>query len=378
MGTGAFLYKQNRKFKVAEQYKYRIRIALEIIRLRTLGSAGSSSGLDTCSGSITSGRVNNQLAVLTRGFMTFVSSVRKFGNSVRKAVKKTFFKVSKMTGRAGSYGVGSEGRGRAGNRRGADPQELSRQVSSLAIDTPDEPAIGRLAHFSGRGMVMRGAPQTGQRSPTPSSATSESGRDVHLISNHFELRWVGGKEGPKKDGESFTVHQYHITFEPEDLPQHIRRKVLNLGLDQETNGPFVYDGGALLFSTDMVECGMILESVPESDNHYKAIIAYTKAVPLDHPIYLQIYNLVVRKCLFGMGLDEIGKSYFDSAAVIDHANLKIKLWPGTPRHKSTDASFFSEFRYLIIIFFIYRLFNSSQAVPDGSFALRGSNTQGNS
>ncbi|CAL8085757.1 unnamed protein product [Orchesella dallaii] len=263
--------------------------------------------------------------------MTFVSSVKKFGNSVRKAVKKTFFKVSKMTGRAGSYGVGSEGRGRDGNRRGVDPQELSRQVSSLAIDTPDEPAIGRLAYFSGRGMGMRGAPQRGQRSPTPSSGTSgtsQSEREIHLISNHFELRWVGGKEGPKKDGESFTVHQYHITFEPEDLPQHIRRKVLNLGLDQETNGPFVYDGGALLFSTDMVECGMILESVPESDNHYKATIAYTKAVPLDHPIYLQIYNLVVRKCLFGMGLDEIGKSYFDSAAVIDHPNLKIKLWPG--------------------------------------------------
>ncbi|ODM91519.1 Piwi-like protein 1, partial [Orchesella cincta] len=217
-------------------------------------------------------------------YMTLVSSARRLGNSVRKAFRSAIHRVSKMTGRGGDY---RPQRGHLPNPVEADPDVLALRMASLGTGPQREEAPEQ--------REARGSPQYSAKLPP-------TGREIHLISNHFELRWVG-KSPAGEDG--FLVHQYFIQFQPDPT--------------------FIF--GSEIFTVKRLET-QTLESRPDSPVKWRADLTYTKAVPKDNPVYMQIYNLVVRKCLFGMGLDEIGRSYFDTAAVIDHPNLKIQLWPG--------------------------------------------------
>jgi len=43
---------------------------------------------------------------------------------------------------------------------------------------------------------------------------------------------------------------------------------------------------------------------------------------------LQFYNIVVRKCLESLKLEEMGRHFFDKSAAIVLPELRLELWPG--------------------------------------------------
>jgi aubergine-like protein len=48
----------------------------------------------------------------------------------------------------------------------------------------------------------------------------------------------------------------------------------------------------------------------------------------EEDIYFQFYNLIVRKCLFGMELEQMGRNFFDRHAAINIPSHRLTLWPG--------------------------------------------------
>src|SRR5665811_76278 len=74
---------------------------------------------------------------------------------------------------------------------------------------------------------------------------------------------------------------------------------------------------------------MELTSIRDTDQ--KPIVIAVRLVaelaPTD-PMYIQIYNIIIRKCLELMGLEEIGRHYFDRHKAINIAAHRLELWPG--------------------------------------------------
>jgi aubergine-like protein len=86
---------------------------------------------------------------------------------------------------------------------------------------------------------------------------------------------------------------------------------------------------------------MTLCSARETDN---AMIEITirlvaELAPTD-VMYLQFYNIIVRKCLEAMDLEELGRNYYDRHQAIRIDAHRLELWPGyktTMRNHENDV-----------------------------------------
>jgi aubergine-like protein len=55
---------------------------------------------------------------------------------------------------------------------------------------------------------------------------------------------------------------------------------------------------------------------------------------------LHFYNIVVRKCLESLKLEEMGRHFFDRMAAVKLPNLRLELWPGfvtSMRHHENEV-----------------------------------------
>jgi aubergine-like protein len=50
-------------------------------------------------------------------------------------------------------------------------------------------------------------------------------------------------------------------------------------------------------------------------------------MPTD-PVYLQFYNIMLRKCMSLLSLEELGRNYYDRHKKISIPEGKMELWPG--------------------------------------------------
>jgi aubergine-like protein len=74
---------------------------------------------------------------------------------------------------------------------------------------------------------------------------------------------------------------------------------------------------------------LVLYSERKSDGEKVEVrIRCVGRVEPEDAIYMQFYNLVVRKCLYGMKLEEMGRNFFDRHAAIDIPSHRLTLWPG--------------------------------------------------
>jgi len=144
----------------------------------------------------------------------------------------------------------------------------------------------------------------------------KNGQFIKLLSNYFML----------KKGCNWSLSQYRVDFSVEVDSTRFRKKLIRDV--KEAIGAYVFDG-TMLYTHKALETPLELEAIDNIKNE-KIIVSIkfvSKLIPGDH-MYMQFYNIILRKCLFGMKLEEIGRHFYDPLAAIKNGQFGLELWPG--------------------------------------------------
>ncbi|XP_073981992.1 piwi-like protein Siwi isoform X3 [Rhodnius prolixus] len=149
------------------------------------------------------------------------------------------------------------------------------------------------------------------------SKQGTAGIPVTLSANYFKL----------VNHTDWALYQYRVDFSPEE-DRTVKRKAL-LRIHKDVLGGYIFDGTVLFVSHRLNPEPMELYSKRDSDEE-KIRITVKKAGDLvmgDHH-YIQLFNILMRKCLSNLQLQMVGRNYFDASARVEVKEYKMELWPG--------------------------------------------------
>uniref|UniRef100_A0A8C5I209 Piwi-like protein 1 n=1 Tax=Gouania willdenowi TaxID=441366 RepID=A0A8C5I209_GOUWI len=141
-----------------------------------------------------------------------------------------------------------------------------------------------------------------------------SGKPISLSSNFFRLlscpQWV--------------LYQYHIKFEP-PMESRRLRSALIYQHEQTLGKAKIFDGGMLFLP---IRLETILHSETRNKEAVKITVTLTNELPPSSPVCIQFYNLILRKILKLLHLQQIGRNYYNPHDPLNIPQHKLKIWPG--------------------------------------------------
>uniref|UniRef100_A0A8C5I3P2 Piwi domain-containing protein n=1 Tax=Gouania willdenowi TaxID=441366 RepID=A0A8C5I3P2_GOUWI len=146
------------------------------------------------------------------------------------------------------------------------------------------------------------------------SKSGTSGKPISLSSNFFRLlscpQWV--------------LYQYHIKFEP-PMESRRLRSALIYQHEQTLGKAKIFDGGMLFLP---IRLETILHSETRNKEAVKITVTLTNELPPSSPVCIQFYNLILRKILKLLHLQQIGRNYYNPHDPLNIPQHKLKIWPG--------------------------------------------------
>lgn len=152
------------------------------------------------------------------------------------------------------------------------------------------------------------------------SKKGNTGDRIPLVTNYFTMKC-------KTD---WRLRHYTVEYAPNDEDRTwMRRKLLEQHSAQL--GANLFDGASLFTPARLMAPGgqLVLTSQREDDGKM-----FTLTVRLVQELYytdghfVQFFNILMRRCLQGLELQELGRNYFDPKACIKLNDWKLELWPG--------------------------------------------------
>ncbi|KAL2092497.1 hypothetical protein ACEWY4_012295 [Coilia grayii] len=251
-----------------------------------------------------------------------------------------------MTGRARA-----RSRGRA---RGQDTVAPGAQPSAAAAAA--EPPRHVMPPTEGE-LVGRGRQKT-----APSPATMEA---VGQISAGFQQVKIGERGGRRRDFHDTEVHtrqmmehvkdskcgtsgstielqanfvrllsrpewvlyQYHVDFNP---PMESRRlRVALIHQQEETLGPArSFDGAILFLPHRLPEAETVLVAETRHGERVQIKITLTNELLPSSPVCLQFYNIIFRRILRILNMQQIGRHHYNPDDPLDIHQHRLTIWPG--------------------------------------------------
>lgn len=167
---------------------------------------------------------------------------------------------------------------------------------------------------------------------------TQSRTPVDILTNRFKINIDGPKTDNQGEGavgrKEFAVHQYRIEFKDKDATVQMKKDALNAYQDGVFEDAYLFDGGSQLYCTKIfgptemqppTQEGANGQPTPKDDQKgSKLTLTYTKTLDQEDPIYFQIYDLIIKQCLYGIGLKPPGEIFYDSAAEIHLPKLKLR------------------------------------------------------
>jgi aubergine-like protein len=158
------------------------------------------------------------------------------------------------------------------------------------------------------------------RPPNRDVKTGQAGMAVDIVANYFAL----------KTRPEWRIYQYNVDFNP-DI-QSIRMKRSMLSKFQERIGPTnAFDGRILYLTKKLDDDPTELTATRDTDNSIVNItITRTADLPPTSPQLLPMFNVVFRRVLLKLGMQQIQRHYF-SPAEQERTKLpahKLEIWPG--------------------------------------------------
>ncbi|XP_063905421.1 piwi-like protein Siwi [Zophobas morio] len=144
-----------------------------------------------------------------------------------------------------------------------------------------------------------------------------SGNSINLLSNYFPLLQKG----------TWCLYQYRVDMAP-DIDHTGKRKGLVREATRELlRGGYIFDG-TVLYTPQRIHNDSVELFANDGQENIRITIRLVGDLARGDIHYLQVFNIIIRKCLALMGLQLIGRNYFMPDAKIVLSEHKIQLWPG--------------------------------------------------
>uniref|UniRef100_A0A3Q3GWI1 Piwi-like RNA-mediated gene silencing 1 n=1 Tax=Kryptolebias marmoratus TaxID=37003 RepID=A0A3Q3GWI1_KRYMA len=149
------------------------------------------------------------------------------------------------------------------------------------------------------------------------SKTGATGAVIKLSANFFRIlsrpQWV--------------LYQYHVDFKP---PMESRRLRSALFFQhEEVLGPARSFDGALLFLPQRLHNKeTILHSETRNGEKVQITVTLTNELPPTSPVCIQFYNIIFRRILRVLNMQQIGRNYYNPNDPLNISQHKLTIWPG--------------------------------------------------
>ncbi|XP_065166843.1 piwi-like protein Siwi [Atheta coriaria] len=226
-----------------------------------------------------------------------------------------------------------------GNR--GDPRDSVTTVSRVS-----GPGNGGDSGHSGRGGVRghRAIPETTLTTRMPDvTKQGHSGRKINIQTNYFRV----------EKRADWCIYQYRVDFAPEIDVTFTKKKLFYTGVASMELGSALFDGTVLYtpFRINPDPKEIVVDSLTNPDEKVRITIRMVGELHKSSYQYLQVYNLIMRKCMSHLKLQLIRRDYFDPANKIVVASLNLELWPGivtSIRQHETDVLMCAEIKHKIM------------------------------
>ncbi|XP_030629502.1 piwi-like protein 1 isoform X2 [Chanos chanos] len=241
------------------------------------------------------------------------------------------------------------GRARARSRSRARGQETG-QPSSWQAERPMQPVS--------EGEVMG----RGRQRTAPGPAISEA---VLQISAGFQQAKIGERGGRRRDFHDVGVHtrqlmehvkesktgmsgspielranfmrlisrpqwalyQYHVDFNPPMESRRLRSALLFQ--HEETLGSArTFDGALLFLPNRLRNIETVLFSETRQGEKVRITVTLTNELPPSSPVCVQFYNIIFRRILRMLNMQQIGRHYYNPDDPLNIPQHRLTIWPG--------------------------------------------------
>uniref|UniRef100_A0A8B9CLL1 Piwi like RNA-mediated gene silencing 1 n=1 Tax=Anser brachyrhynchus TaxID=132585 RepID=A0A8B9CLL1_9AVES len=208
----------------------------------------------------------------------------------------------------------SEEFGGRGRQRGPQsvPKPLGLQISAGFQELSLADRGGRRRDFHDLGVNTRQAIEHVRESKTGSS-----GIMIKLIANYFRLT-----SRPK-----WALYQYHIGYNPEMEARRLRSALL-FQHEELIGKTHAFDGSILFLPKKLGNKVTEVFSKTRNGEDVKITITLTNELPPSSPTCLQFYNIIFRRLLKMMNLQQIGRNYYNPNDPVSIPNHRLMVWPG--------------------------------------------------
>ncbi|XP_052739671.1 piwi-like protein Siwi [Bicyclus anynana] len=216
--------------------------------------------------------------------------------------------------------------GRASHRNPAAPHEhpgdvdIQAKLKTLSIDPVggaggDQGNQSRGSHRGG-GRVLSEMTILRTRPVTVTSKKGATGQPLNLMANYFTV----------KTTPQWSLYQYHVDITPEEDRTGIKKALMRI--HKNTFGGYLYDGTVLYTVKKLHPDPLELYSDRNDGERMRIMIKLTCQVSPGDYHYLQVFNILIRKCFSLLNLTLMGRDFFDANAKVDIPEYKLQIWPG--------------------------------------------------
>ncbi|XP_073168472.1 piwi-like protein 1 isoform X1 [Lepidochelys kempii] len=201
-----------------------------------------------------------------------------------------------------------------GRQRGAPnvPQGLGHDISVGFQELSLADRGGRRRDFYDLGVNTRQAIEHVKESKTGTSGTT-----IRLSTNHFRLT----------SRPQWALYQYHIDYKPQMEARRLRSALL-FQHEELIGRTHAFDGTILFLPKKLENKLTEVFSQTRNGENVKITITLTNELPPTSPTCLQFYNIIFRRLLKIMNLQQIGRNYYNPNDPISIPNHRLMIWPG--------------------------------------------------
>ncbi|NWU61322.1 PIWL1 protein, partial [Pterocles burchelli] len=149
------------------------------------------------------------------------------------------------------------------------------------------------------------------------SKTGSTGVMIKLTTNYFRLT----------SRPQWALYQYHIDYKPEMEARRLRSALL-FQHEELIGKTRAFDGSILFLPKKLQNKVTEVFSRTRNGEDVKITITLTNELPPNSPTCLQFYNILFRRILKMLNLQQIGRNYYNPSDPINIPNHRLMVWPG--------------------------------------------------
>ncbi|ALC39293.1 piwi [Drosophila busckii] len=154
----------------------------------------------------------------------------------------------------------------------------------------------------------------------PSDVLTKVGTDgqpIQLQSNYFSLRTK----------PQWEIQHYCVDFVPDIEMVRVRCGVLSEHARILGTG-YLFDGKQLFTTKKFEENTVVLNTTSKQGVDYTITIKWVGLISTAESRFLQVLNLILRRSMKGLKLEQVGRNLFDPHAKVALREFALELWPG--------------------------------------------------